>query len=380
MSAEPVVNSYDEWTQLHEVIVGCVEGFPGFHMENSFNLFCWDNLRFFVVSRNLFRDQAGEFTWPIIKIEPKIIDELKEDIEGFVEALDTLGVVVRRPSAIVGNERVQTPFWESIQSPPLNIRDQTIILGSTILETAPHVRARLFENDYLKPLFYEYMQGGTCWLNMPRPTLSVGTLDASFFSLSPEEQLALQDHHALPLPGLELEMIFDGAQCIRVGKDVLVNVANRNHELGFQWLQSNFGNTFNFHRLDRMADSHIDSVILPLRPGLWLIRDRKFLAFLPEKFRRWDFIVAPERKKYPFPSYKDHNFSLSSKFLDMNILSINESTVVVNSLYPELIKKLEHRGFNVVPVRHRHGQLFGGSFHCFTLDVRRSGKLQSYCD
>lgn len=374
------MNSYDEWTQLHEVIVGHIEGFTGFHLDNSFDLFYWDNIRTFLASKNFFRNKSGEFAWPIIEIEDKIIDELKQDIQGFVEALETQGVVVRRPSAVVGNERVQTPFWESIQCPPLNIRDQTIILGSSIVETASHVRARFFENDYLKPLFLEYMKGGARWLNMPRPTLCAGTLDASFFSLSSEEQDALRDHHALPLPGLETEIIFDGAQCMRIGKDVLVNVANRNHELGFLWLQSNFGSTFNFHRLDRMADTHIDSIILPLRAGLWLIRDRKYLDFLPEKFRGWDFIVAPEAEKDQFPSYKSNNLSISSKFIDMNVFSINENTVVVNSFYPEMIKMLEWRGFNVVPVRHRHRRLFGGGFHCFTLDVCRSGGLQSYSD
>lgn len=372
------MNSYDEWTQLLEVIVGHVEGFTGFHLDNSFNLFYWDNIRPFLASKNFFRSQLGEFDWPIIQIEANIIDELKEDIQGFVEALETLGIVVRRPSTIVGKERVQTPFWESIQSPPLNIRDQTIILGSSIVETAPHVRSRLFENDYLKPLFHEYMQEGARWVSMPQPSLCAGTLDASFFSLSSEEQLALQDHHALPMPGLESELVFDGAQCIRVGKDVLVNVANRNHELGFRWLQSNFGSTFNFHRLDRVAHNHIDSMILPLRAGLFLVRNRKVLDCLPEKFRSWDFIVAPEAEKDLFPSYEGNNLSIASKFIDMNVLSIKESTVVVNSLFPEMIKKLEHRGFNVLPVRNRHRRLFGGGFHCFTLDVRRSGGLESY--
>ncbi len=378
MSKRSVVNSYDEWSQLHEVIIGRVDGFLGFHLDNTFNLFCWENLRQFLSSKNFFRSEAGEFTWPLYKIKAKIIEELREDVEGFVEALKGLGVIVRRPSALLGTERIQTPFWQSIQSPPLNIRDQTIILGSTIVETAPHVRSRIFENHYLKPLFYEYMLQGAQWLIMPQPTLCAGALDPSFFALSREERAALEDHHVLSLPNLGFELIFDGAQCIRVGEDVLVNVANRNHELGLQWLQSVFGHTFNFHRLNRMADSHIDSYILPLQPGLWLVRDSKVLDFLPKRFRNWDIIVAPERKRHPFPSYEDNSFTQSSKFLDMNVLSINESTVVVNSLYPELIEKLESRGFNVVPVRHRHGRLFGGGFHCFTLDVRREGGLQSY--
>jgi len=378
MTDKWIVNSYDEWSQLRDVIVGRIDGFFGFHFDNSFDIGCFDNLKPFLESHRYFKDKMGKFNWPLIRIKPEIIAELNEDIEGFVKTLKSLGVIVHRPSQIVGKERIQTPFWTSYQSAPLNVRDQTIILGSTIVETAPTVRSRIFENDYMKPLFYQYMLQGAHWQCMPRPTLCAGALDPSFFVLSKKEGEALKDHHALPLTGLGLELVFDGAQCIRVGKDVLVNVANRNHELGLRWLISEFGDIFNFHRLDRLVDNHIDSLILPLRPGLWLLRSRKVLEFIPPEFRKWDVIVAPGRTKYPFPSYKHNDFAMSSRFLDMNLLSINEKTVIVNSLFPELIEVLEDNGFKVIPVLHRHGRLFGGGFHCFTLDMHRDGNLKSY--
>jgi glycine amidinotransferase len=378
MLGQSIVHSYDEWSQLREVIVGRSERFFGFQFDSSFDLGCWENFEPFLKSKDFFKNKAGEFTWPVFRINKKITEELVEDIEGLVEALKSLGVVVRRPSTVVGEETIRTPFWESIQSQPLNIRDQTIILGSTIVETAPVVRSRIFENYYLKPLFYEYMSKGARWFCMPQPTLCAGALDPSFFGLSPEEIIALEKHHALPLQGLGFELAFDGAQCIRLGKDIIVNVANKNHELGFNWLKSVFGNTFNFHRLDHIADNHIDSLFLPLRPGLWLVRNRKVLDSLPKGFCSWETIVAPERRKCPFPTYEGSNFTMSSKFLDMNVLSVNESTVIVNSLYPELIKKLESNDFDVVPVRHRHGRFFGGGFHCFTLDICREGGLVSY--
>lgn len=376
----PVINSWDEWTQLREVIVGDVGGFAGFHLDPSFNLFYWENIKSFLASRQFVRDKKGVAAWPNISIEPQIIDELKEDIQGFVKALVSVGVVVRRPAPVVGNVEVQTPFWRSFQCPPLNIRDQTIILGSTIVETAPHVRSRVFENDYLRPLFVEYMQAGARWINMPRPTLAYGTFDGSFFSFTDEESAALTDYHAFAMAGLKREIVFDGAQCIRIGTDVLVNVANENHEMGFHWLERNCGGTLAFHRLYRMADSHVDSTLLPLRPGLWLVRDRKFLDFIPQPFRRWDCIVAPPPERDLFPSYERNNLSIASKFIDMNVLSVNEQTVIVNSLFPELIRKLEQLRFDVIPVRHRHRRLFGGGFHCFTLDVRRSGGPVSYTD
>ncbi len=57
---------------------------------------------------------------------------------------------------------------------------------------------------------------------------------------------------------------------------------------------------------------------------------------------------------------------LSSRFLEMIVLTINEWIVIVNSLYPELIETLEEYSFKIVPVQHRHGRLFGG-LSLFTL-------------
>jgi len=213
---------------------------------------------------------------------------------------------------------------------------------------------------------------------MPRPTLAFGAADRSFFSFTDEELIALTDYHAFALAGLKREIVLDGAQCVRIGTDVLVNVANENHNLGFRWLEKNCGGTLTFHRLPGMTDSHVDSILLPLRPGLRLVRDRKFIDQLPEPFNKWDCIVAPLPERDLFPSYEQNNLAIASKFIDMNVLSVNEQVVIVNSLFPELIRKLEQFKFEVVPVRHRHRRLFGGGFHCFTLDVSRSGGPVSY--
>ena len=88
---------------------------------------------------------------------------------------------------IVGDNRgfsgIVTPYWESNQTPPLNVRDNAIILGGTIVETATHVRSRLFENDGLKYIFYSYFAEGSPWVNMPRPTLALPA-DSSYFELT----------------------------------------------------------------------------------------------------------------------------------------------------------------------------------------------------
>lgn len=366
------VNSFDEWSRLREVVVGRAEHYTEHDTDMSWRLFYFDN-----VAPDLHGDSVGRGLLPI---PSQLVDELNEDIAGLVDALAGCGVNVLRPAAPGKDVDICSPHWQARATPPLNVRDQTIILGNTIVETAPHIRARLFENDLLKPIFYRYYtDADTNWLSMPRPALSAGSLDDAYFRRQGVDVSRATDAEvAQPIDGLGLEMIFDAAQCIRLGRDVLVNVANRNHQLALRWLRDTLPH-LRFHLLDAMADNHIDSIVVPLRPGLMLLRSPRYLPYLPTAMQSWQAIYPPPTSE-PEPDYSDFGFVIptASHYIDINVLSIDENTVVVNTGYPELITALEQHGLNVVPVRHRHRRLFGGGFHCFTLDTVRDGGCEDY--
>jgi glycine amidinotransferase len=360
-------NSYDEWTQLREVVVGIADDYLSHELDASFRLFYFDNVP--------VPPEHGH----VLPIPQQLLEELQEDLQGFVAALEACSVSVIRPAALGKRSHIASPFWTALETPPLNVRDQAIVLGHTLVETAPHVRSRLFENDYLKPILYPYFRAGSRWLSMPRPSLARGSLDPSYFvAQGVDPALAFDDSRAAALDGLGFEIVFDGAQCIRLGRDVLVNVANANHALGLAWLRSTFGGEFRFHELRGIADSHIDSIVVPLRPGLLLLRSPQYRAQLPDSLQRWDVVYPPEASDSAFPDYSDFGFNLASRYIDINVLSINETTVIVNSLCPDLIASLEARGQTVIPVQHRHRRLFSGGFHCFTLDTVRSGGPEDY--
>ncbi|MEV0027892.1 inosamine-phosphate amidinotransferase 1 [Nocardia sp. NPDC050793] len=361
------INSFDEWTTLREVIVGEPHGYTSHDTDSSFRLFYLDNVTPLVAGGS--RELA---------IPPRLVDELEEDVEGLCAALTEARVRVLRPEPVTDRTMICSPWWHARETPPLNVRDQTIILGDTIVETAPHIRGRIFENDYLKPHFYRYLNAGSAWMSMPRPALARQSLDPSFFDGQPFDLSAVTaDTETRVLPGLGHELIFDGAQCIRLGRDVLVNVANTNHELGLTWLRRAFPQ-LRWHRLDAIADSHIDSIVVPLRPGLLMLRSMDYLDPLPEPLHRWDIIIPPEQDEDAFPDYSDFGFNLASRYIDINVLSVDEDTVVVNSLCPDLMRTLEKKGLTVIPVQHRHRRLFGGGFHCFTLDTVRAGGCEDY--
>ncbi|WP_327411282.1 inosamine-phosphate amidinotransferase 1 (plasmid) [Streptomyces sp. NBC_01281] len=366
------LNSYDEWSPLQEVIVGSADHYTAHHVDASFQLFYYDN-----VTPDPVPGGAGQ---DLLQIPQQLVDELSEDVTGLADALAACGVTVHRPATPGKDIDIRSPFWDARATPALNVRDNTIILGDMIVETAPHVRARIFENDLLKPVLYRYFEDGARWQSMPRPALARGSLDTGYFTRQGIDVTRVTDSDtALPLDGLGLELIFDGAQCMRLGRDVLVNAANYNHQLALRWLRQTLPH-LRFHLLDAIADSHIDSVVVPLRPGLMLLREPKYLSYLPKAMQTWDVIYPPAMDEAAFPDYSDFGFNIASRYIDMNVLSVDQHTVVVNSLYPELIRVLEDRGFTVVPVRHRHRRLAGGGFHCFTLDTVRAGGCEDYLD
>lgn len=365
------VHTFDEWSRLEEVIVGSPNGYSQHHLDPSFRLFYLPHIE------PLARDRSHSDG--LVPIPNRIQSELAEDVAGFVTVLEQFGATVRRPAKFTTPSEIRSPYWRAHTSPPLNVRDQTLILGDTIIDTPPHVRGRFFETDHLKPEFYEYFRAGSRWLSFPKPTLGRGSLDPSYYDrLNIDARNLLQGDNASALDGLGFEMIFDGAQCLRFGRDVLVNVANANHHMALIWLQREFSDRFRFHRLESFADNHIDSIVLPLRPGFLLARSRDYVRLLPRELSTWDVLVAPDAPTARFPDYGADGINIAGPYIDLNVFSLDEHTVVVNSLYPELIPLLEAKQFTVIPVRHRHRRLFGGGFHCFTLDTIRAGGLEDY--
>ena len=69
---------------------------------------------------------------------------------------------------------------------------------------------------------------------------------------------------------------------------------------------------------------------------------------------------------------------MSSPWVGMNFLSIDQNTVLVDKRQTKLIKLLESYKFDVVPVELRHMYTQGGGIHCATLDTVRDSKLEDY--
>jgi len=94
---------------------------------------------------------------------------------------------------------------------------------------------------------------------------------------------------------------------------------------------------------------------------------------VPKLFKGWDVIPAPA------PVIPDaHPLYMTSKWINMNVLMLDEKRVIVERRDEPMISTMKKFGFQPITCNFRNFNSFGGSFHCATLDVRRRGTLQSY--
>jgi glycine amidinotransferase len=96
---------------------------------------------------------------------------------------------------------------------------------------------------------------------------------------------------------------------------------------------------------------------------------------LPEMFQRaaWDILTPPRTvMSEDTPGYWSHRWP------HINVLMLDEKRVIVESSEEPMIRALKSWGFSPIPCKFKSNYRFGGSFHCATCDVRRTGPLRSY--
>jgi N-dimethylarginine dimethylaminohydrolase len=347
-----VVWSCNEWDPLEEVIVGNPLGarFPTADPSTQLAEF---------PGRSLEDIPQGPFS-------KQIIEETEEDLNAFVDVLEGAGITVKRPETWPHESKFSTTSWESAGYYNYCPRDIMLVIGDQVIETPNVIRSRSLESFSYRAMMVDYLKSGAKWYSAPKPML----LD-SLFDVDPRKPTPRNDEPA-----------FDAANVLRLGEDLIYLVSGTGNELGGQWLQTILGDQFRVHFLkDVYYGSHIDSTFVALRPGLILCNPGRVNDdTLPEVLKQWDVIYSP-------PMENTDNFdadylarSIGSKWIDMNLFSINPNLVVVDRDQTALIKLLEKQRIDVIPLKLRHSKMLGGGFHCITLDIRRKGKMQRYFD
>jgi glycine amidinotransferase/scyllo-inosamine-4-phosphate amidinotransferase 1 len=216
------------------------------------------------------------------------------------------------------------------------------------------LRARQHETYGFREMFIEEMKNGARWVSAPKPMLK-------------DESYQRDDLSKLTLNNVE--PIFDAANILRANNDILYLLSNTGNELGAIWLQNFLGSEYKVHIIrDVYSSIHIDSTIALLREGLCLLNpERVNEDNMPEFLKSWDKIWCPPCKDIGY--YGDYNHA--STWVGLNLLSLDERTVVVDRKQDKLVEQLSKHGIMSIPMRLRHARTLGGSFHCVTTDMWR---------
>lgn len=354
------VNVFTEWAPLREVVVGSVFNQSSHNVDLSFKVFFNDNVK------DVFLKNS-------IKLQQKLIEERQVDLDQLAQTLKGLGIIVHRPTKLETITEFKTPYFSDFTSPCDNPRDQVLILGNKIIETPCIWRKRYFENDQLKHIFYPFFENGSTWISAPRPMMKDSSYDVS----SMKDNINLTNAEKENINGLK-EIMIDAAQCIRFGRDILININSKNHELGLRWLTSVVGSEYRFHPVN-LCDHHIDGMLMPIAPGRLLINSGTMPAKinqLPSFLTNWEKIIVDVEHK------ASYEFNLSSVNIYANVLPLAPNKVIIFNEVNEpdrvLTAILEKEKIDYIHVRLRHSRLFGGGAHCATLDLIRDEKLEDY--
>ncbi|MEU9474385.1 amidinotransferase [Streptomyces sp. NPDC048191] len=329
---------------------------------------------------DFYRQHAGEpYPEHLVQGASKALDNLQK-------VLEDEGVKVTRPEPVdYATKKFRTPYFESTGFFNADVRDVLLVVGDEIIEAPMALPPRYFEHLKYHSLLQQYFERGARWTAAPKCSMGRHMYDYDY----PDEHLAFFrgdpniPEDVGPLVGQymtnEAEPCFDAADFVRFGRDIIVQRSQVTNELGIRWLERHLGSKYRIHRARFRSSGpvHIDTTWVPLGEGRVLTCPARpcLSPELLDMFKRagWEIIEAPE-------GVAPAEFQLSSRWLSMNLLVLDEERVVVDKHEEPTIKMLKNLGMKPVLVDFKDHYVFGGGLHCATLDVRRRGVLKSYFD
>jgi glycine amidinotransferase len=116
-----MVNSFDEWSPLKEVIVGSPIHYELPELELSFKLFFHDVAHSAFYYPTYEKATVDKQEASTKKLQRQYVEELAEDVDELTNALIKLGVKVHRPIPLNQVISFKTLYWEATCLPALNV-------------------------------------------------------------------------------------------------------------------------------------------------------------------------------------------------------------------------------------------------------------------
>lgn len=361
-----VVSSWNEWDPLRHVIVGRADDSHIPAPEPAFDAKVPEDCD--------MRGRRG-------RRPQETIDKANDLLDRFADLLRARGIRVDRPTPIDFSKETCTPdFRVATQFGCMPPRDVLLTVGPEILEATMSYRCRWFEYLSYRPLMQRYFEEDPRFRHeaAPKPRLTERDYRPDYLSERIGVERRLEWTAAKHFVTTEEEPLFDAADVLRFGRDLVVQHGFTTNLKGIEWLRRHFPD-HRVHALNFPGDPypiHIDCTFTPVRPGLILNNP---LRRIPDEQRAlfhengWEIVDAAKPAHFMPPP-----LCYSSVWVSMNILVLDPKTLCVEASEVHQADQLDKLGLEVIPVDLRDAYPFGGGLHCCTADVRREGGCEDY--
>ena len=225
-----IVNSWNEWDPLKHVIVGRADGCCIPAPEPALDAKVPED-----------SDMKGEYG-PRTK---ETVAKANELLDNFASILEKRDIKVDRPIPINHNQKISTPDWEvKSMFGCMPARDIILTVGNEMLEATMSYRCRWFEYLNYRPLIQKYFNEDK---NMrhesaPKPRLTDADYRKDYLSDKIGVQKRLDWTEKKYFVTTEEEPLFDAADILRFGKDLVVQHGFTTNLKGIEWLKRHFTN------------------------------------------------------------------------------------------------------------------------------------------
>ena len=169
----------------------------------------------------------------------------------------------------------------------------------------------------------------------------------------------------------DTEDMFDAANVMRCNRDILYLISSTGNFGGARWLQDVLGHEYRVTTIPKTVyhGSHLDSTIVPLREGLVMLNSERVTEdTIPLFMKSWDKLWITKEDIIDLPTITS---SISTKWMALNLLSVNPELVICDPDQYILREKLNRVGIESIGVKLPHARYLLGGHHCTTLDTIR---------
>ena len=397
------VNSWTHWQPLKQVVLGNVYS-PKFFED---------------VRDTKLRDSLQ-----------RVVHETKEDLDGIKKTLEDLGVEVIQVSDRWADSLGLNPYktfgefleisknsetYTALPKPLIAPRDSYISMGDDLLITCNYNPQMVIDGKHPLDMFDTNMSlVNDMWKNIDNklgPFKFKGDNDNELWKEQEYFDLNMK-HNPVDFRNYVYETwSYDAPYITRIGDTILID--HKPHCNGFkEWYNKiKPDNKFKFKLVD--IGGHNDGSMCLPRPGLVIGAPWMEKGFFKETLPGWDQLIIEhpnnfeqqypkeyekfkknlrsnlnwyvdnEKNNKPFTEFvnkylKDWVGYMEESVFEVNMLSVDENTILSLNYQKEVHDKLKSVGIEPIYTRFRHRHFWDSGLHCLTLDTYREGGCETY--